>query len=212
MRKYGLLCILIFATSALLAQKMPKLGESREVVINTDEQFIVATVFGETLEMDVDDHVHYYWFSVNKITCTRGGYSGKLLHGRYTEYYPQNKNLKEMGEFRYGAKTGVWKTWYEHGELWTMCEWKKGRQHGDYQIFNSSGQLTSSGTFHKGYMHGLTTNFRNDSIVDQVWYENGQQMTTYPGGKKAFRKELRQSKGNFWERLKNTFRPRRKKV
>jgi antitoxin component YwqK of YwqJK toxin-antitoxin module len=65
----------------------------------------------------------YHWFASDTILITSGGFDGKLLHGTFKVFYP-NKNLKEEGEFEYGRKTGIWRSWATNGMLVEVVKWK----------------------------------------------------------------------------------------
>jgi len=75
----------------------------------------------------VIDSKKYYWYNGDSILITKGGISGRVLDGLYTEYFP-NKNLREKGEFVGGLKSGTWRYWNDEGELLATEKWKKGQK------------------------------------------------------------------------------------
>lgn len=89
---------------------------------------------GVTVQADIEpynsapkikNNVFYYWYNANQIHATQGGFSGQLLNGHYSSFYP-NKNLKEQGDFERGLKQGTWKNWNEKGELVGVINWNEG--------------------------------------------------------------------------------------
>jgi antitoxin component YwqK of YwqJK toxin-antitoxin module len=83
-------------------------------------------------EPKIKNDRYYYWYLRNIIHSTQGGYSGQLLNGHYTAFYP-DKNLKEEGDFKTGLKDGVWKTWNRKGDLTNVANWDEGIQVPDGQ-------------------------------------------------------------------------------
>ncbi len=67
----------------------------------------------------------YYWYNANQIHATQGGFTGKLLNGNYTSFYP-NKSLREQGDFEKGLKQGIWKNWDASGKLIKTSYWDEG--------------------------------------------------------------------------------------
>lgn len=107
----------------------------------------------------------YYWYSNNQIKITQGGYSGKLLHGSYNEFY-FNKNLKEQGRFEMGLKAGEWNSWNVQGILIEKTNFEKGVPHGNFYKYNGLGEVFEAGKYKNGSLDGkLTKYFGKDSTV-----------------------------------------------
>jgi hypothetical protein len=106
------------------SQRLPDYGINRIRLTQSDET-IVATIEPVSSNPSIKQNLLYYWYSANTIHHTQGGFSGKLLNGLYTAYYP-NKNLKEQGNFKKGLKDGIWKNWNEDGSFAKTCTWNNG--------------------------------------------------------------------------------------
>jgi antitoxin component YwqK of YwqJK toxin-antitoxin module len=120
-----IITILLFLLSgSVYAQKYPDLGLDKVRIVEPDK-VIVAEINPVSKEQSAKSDRFYYWYSSNKIHFSQGGYSGKLLNGLYSEFYP-NKNLKEQGTFKNGLKDGAWKSWNEDGTLNQISKWRKG--------------------------------------------------------------------------------------
>jgi hypothetical protein len=76
----------------------------------------------------------YYWYGNNQVHHTDGGFSGKLLHGKYESTYP-NGQLKISGTFRYGIKNGEWCQWYPDGKIKERMIFSDGSLHGNYTLY-----------------------------------------------------------------------------
>jgi hypothetical protein len=164
-----LLTVPIIAT----AQKGFELPSGQRVVLNYIDHVVYANILHEESKIHVNDNKYYYWYNANDIKITRGGYDGKLLHGNYTEYYP-NKNLKQKGEFKYGLKVGEWREWNISGEFDQISNWKKGVMHGRYRIYDTKGKLIKSGRYINGVLHGKQRTYMSDNTVQSLTYKKGE--------------------------------------
>jgi antitoxin component YwqK of YwqJK toxin-antitoxin module len=120
-----LLFFYLLISTTVIAQKMPDFGMNRVRIVEPD-RVIQLEVKPVTSEPGIKSDRLYYWYSSNKVHYSQGGFSGKLLNGQYTEYYP-NLNLKEQGIFKKGLKDGVWKSWNEDGTLHSEMKWHNGK-------------------------------------------------------------------------------------
>jgi antitoxin component YwqK of YwqJK toxin-antitoxin module len=118
MRKYIVILLILLAAQAK-AQNLKMDFEAehyKHTITFADHQLVFQLQpLKETLKF-TDPEKIYYWYSNNQIKTTRGGYSGKLLHGFYTDFYANN-SLKEQGRFKMGLKVGEWKAWSGEGLL-----------------------------------------------------------------------------------------------
>lgn len=123
MRKIFILLLFLFS-GHLYAQHLPDFGLYRARLTDS----------GKTIEAEYNPIEHppaiksnllYYWYNAGLVHSTQGGYSGRLLNGLFTEYYP-NRNLKEQGVFKKGLRDGLWKSWNKDGSLKQATNWQKG--------------------------------------------------------------------------------------
>ncbi|BAU54904.1 toxin-antitoxin system YwqK family antitoxin [Mucilaginibacter gotjawali] len=123
MRKLFILLLFLFS-GHLYAQKLPDYGLYRARLTDSGK-----TIEAEYNPIDhlpsIKSNLFYYWYNASRVHSTQGGYSGQLLNGLYTEYYP-NRNLKEQGVFKKGLKDGLWKSWNKDGTLKQATNWHKG--------------------------------------------------------------------------------------
>jgi len=117
------LCFLCFRA---FSQKLPDYGLNKVRIIQSDK-IIVAEIDPISSDPSIKPNLAYYWYSANAVHTTQGGFSGKLLNGQYSEYYP-DKNLKEQGEFKKGLKDGIWRSWNDDGTIAVMTSWKHGTE------------------------------------------------------------------------------------
>jgi antitoxin component YwqK of YwqJK toxin-antitoxin module len=169
MKKLILLLLLPFAVSA---QKMPDMGLNKVRITEADET-IVAEIEPVTNDIKMEDNKLYFWYSSNGVHSTQGGYSGKVLNGIYTVYYP-NKNLKEQGIFKKGLKDGIWKTWNESGKLTRELTWKKGTISGDFANYDDMGNLKQTGKYENNLLEGHSTLYLGKDSTKTIKYHRGQ--------------------------------------
>jgi hypothetical protein len=165
------ICFIAFLTVIMLqgsvvnAQSYKSALVSDKIIVNYNEHMVVAftkPVKNKPAYRDQD----FYWFSGQTINHTRGGYSGKLLNGKYEDFY-LNKSLKSSGWFNQGLKAGSWRNWDEKGNLTDEYSWSKGKKNGKYFKFDLSGKQTESGKYKNDLLNGKQT-LTQDSI--QVRY------------------------------------------
>lgn len=116
-----------------------------------------------------DEDKAYYWFKSGEIHTSRYGAGGFVLHKTYSKFYESNQ-LAEKGEFNYGLKDGVWKSWYKNGQLKEVLKWNKGEKHGDYITYSNSGVELEKGTFKRNHKVGTWVNLQTK---DTTVYKKG---------------------------------------
>ncbi len=130
--KYLLCVFALFITHIASSQKLPADGVNK-VRITLADKAIVAEITPLSSNPKPVASLWYWWYSAGTIHATEGGYEGKLLNGKYQEFYA-NKNLQEEGFFKKGLKDGCWKTWNFEGTLTETTFWKKGVQVSDKKL------------------------------------------------------------------------------
>ena len=90
--------------------------------------------------------VCYYWYRNGLLKFNIGNYTANLLHGKF-EKFDYKGNLCEKGNFKYGAKDGIWSYWEANGKVQKEEQWK-------------SGFLT------------LRRSVKNDTIVEEPYRDN----------------------------------------
>ena len=106
------------------AQNLPNSGFDKVRIVEHDK-VIQAELKPVTAKIHLKKDLFYTWYGANTIHSTQGGFSGRLLNGRYDEYYP-DKSLKAQGTYKNGLKTGPWKDWKEDGVLVQQKSWIDG--------------------------------------------------------------------------------------
>lgn len=119
----------------------------------------------------------YHWYGTQQVRTTMGGYSGRVLHGTYTRYYPSN-DLAESGSFKNGLKHGQWYSWYPNGLKQRESMWKAGEQSGPFRIWNEEGLLLEDGQMRQNRRQGKITAWNMDTGGYMLQYfDRGQEIT-----------------------------------
>jgi hypothetical protein len=124
--KYYLLLFFCLPGYVAIAQKLPDF-DMNKVRITLPDKIIVTGIEPTVSSIASKPKAFYYWYSAGAVHQTQGGYSGKLLDGQYSEYYP-DRNLKQQGNFKKGLKVGLWKNWADDGTLLSISRWKHGTE------------------------------------------------------------------------------------
>jgi len=128
----------------------------------------------------------YYWFANNAIHEQQGGFSGKLLNGRYEES-DKNHNLKQQGTFRDGLKDGTWKTWGDAGRLASIVTWESGVKTGKFTYYDSTGTERQSGRYDHDLLDGKVYYHTGTDSVKTILYKDGK---IVPAGKRTLLKRI----------------------
>lgn len=172
-----------------------------KVIVNLTESVVYASILPVKSKFQPRDDRYYHWFAVNDIKRTRGGYDGKLLHGVCKEFF-LNKNLKQVGKYRKGIKTGRWKEWYYNGEYKDITSYKKGLK-SKYTLYNEQGNITEKGNYKKGKLHGKLLRYQNSKVVERHTYKKGIELFPKPKkGKRNAKDSLSVANGESDKNLK----------
>ena len=164
-------CSMLYALAGY-AQKEIEIPVNHRVVINFQDHIVYADTLASERKFKPKSGKYYFWYNANDIKRTRGGYDGKLLHGSYTEFFP-DKNLRQKGLFRYGLKKGVWKTWYHSGEIQSVVRWRKGRMQGWFKYYDETGKLVKQGKHKDDLEHGKIDTFLSGGRRERNVYVHG---------------------------------------
>lgn len=179
----------------------PSKLKTQGIVVNLANETVQATMLTKPSTLKADNNKTYTWYNNQSLLETKGGYSGKLLHGPYTACF-LNKQLKEQGLFKHGLRHKQWKYWYPDGKLKEVITWKHGEKNGYYALYNDFGQLMARGNFKKDKLHGkFFTYGTNGAITEKKRYNNGNEVlksetiTENPDNEKpGFLKKLKHKK------------------
>ncbi len=132
----------------------------------------------------------YFWFKGGAIHSATSGVSGQLLNGNFKKFYHSNQ-LAEEGNYKNGLKVGLWKSWFENGNLKTTQYWKSGIQTGFCEIYDVSGSVLEKGNYKKGQKNGKWIFF---SSKDTIVYKRGLVYVPKPVLSKEEKQALKEKK------------------
>jgi antitoxin component YwqK of YwqJK toxin-antitoxin module len=113
----------------------------------------------------------YYWFASNQLKITQGGFSGKLLHGSYRDFYT-DASLKEQGQFNMGLKVGQWKQWTKEGNLIAQTTYLAGKPEGRFYKYEE-GRLVEEGFYRNGLVNGKLKKYMTKDSTQTSTYKHG---------------------------------------
>ena len=117
-----------------------------------------------------DDDKIYYWFKSGEIHHSVSSIGGFALHSSYIKHYKSNQ-LAEQGEFDYGLKNGIWKEWYENGQIKQTIEWRKGLKSGASISYDTIGSPIEKGIYRNNKKAGTSINLK---MKDTIRYKKGE--------------------------------------
>lgn len=101
--------------------------EGQNSVITSDEagnSFDFGILYKQ-INIRVNKNVCYYWYRNGILKYNTGDYTANLLHGKF-EKFDFKGNLREKGNFKYGAKDGNWSYWDAKGNTQKEEQWQSG--------------------------------------------------------------------------------------
>lgn len=176
-RNIAALLLFLFITgfasnSSSQTSEYTKILENQGITLHTDDNHKLVFHVKE-LKSRPNHEKTYYWYDARRIHISQGGYSGKVLHGTFTDYFP-NQSLHKKGVFKNGHKIGVWNDWNEQGELLKWSTWKKNEETGLYMIYDGVGNITESGTLSAGLKDGKIYHYSlSDSLPSLKYFNQG---------------------------------------
>ncbi|MCH2045459.1 MAG: hypothetical protein MK212_15180 [Saprospiraceae bacterium] len=155
-----------------LEKKYPP--KTREIILQAADTLTKVHIFIENPSIKVKESKTYHWCHHNQIFKNVGGWSGKLLHGKFEQFYGDDA-LFRQGLFKEGLKEGLWQTWYTNGELQLVERWKKGILQGSCEKYDKNGQLVETIHYQNGKLHGKVQKYVDGLPSQQILYRNGKE-------------------------------------
>ena len=183
-----------------------------EININSSDGYTKAIVASKKIKIKPNDNYTYYWYSYNKIICTKGGYDGALLNGDYVCFYANN-NLKEKGSFKRGLKKGKWISWYENGKIKEITYWSNSLKCGERKLYDENGNITLMEDYKNDKFNGTVIEYKSGKIATTKYYKNGVEYSpkTKEDSKKSENSSGNKDKQTIFDRIKRMLQPKSKK-
>lgn len=139
-------------------------SELQKKIIRNKEFDIECYVSLKTMKT-FENHKMYYWFKSGEIHKSLSASGGLVLHENYIKHYRTNQ-LAEQGRFNYGLKDGVWKEWFENGNMKSELIWSNGYRHGTYVAYDSFGNIETKGFYRNNMRSGRWINFKTKDTLN----------------------------------------------
>jgi len=72
--------------------------------------------------------------------------AGIQILDREVVYYA-NRHVKMDGDYKNELREGIWKAWYENGNLWSVGEYKEGKRNGEGIYYYDNGKKNIEGMY-----------------------------------------------------------------
>ncbi len=105
----------------------------------------------ETFVSGVKKGPYKIWYANGNLMKegTLVGFKGDKEDGLYKEYY-EGGELKYEYHYEKGRKVGTWKSWYENGQQWTQRIFKNNVLDGEVLVWDEGGVLTKRNVYQRG--------------------------------------------------------------
>lgn len=160
-------------------------------IVAADSVIRTTACYESKKQKPLPDYI-YYWCDAGKINHNLGGFTGKLLHGKY-EVLDNQQKLRVKGRFNYGIMTGEWIRWYPNGNIQTTSSYKNGTLQGKVKIYSPDGKPCSILNYKQGLLQGKSWYFQKDTTIEKK----------YRSGKEIVKNDPSKKKVCFLKRKKN---------
>ena len=171
--KLSILLCLFFSLAS--AQEMPFMAAKNRVLLHENDTLYQFYTAQTPLKSHIKLNRKYYWYKSDTILATQGSFSGKLLHGSFKSFYPNN-NLLQEGNYRYGLKEGTWKEWYPSGLLKSITKWKKKGRKGNYLEYTENSKKLRKGVIKNDLFTGTLWDYVSDGKIKKSIYVKGEKV------------------------------------
>lgn len=161
--KYIILVVLLLSCSSLISLAQQE-NDQRNITISVSDSVINTSILEKPMKRKILSSGTYYWYYAGKINHNQGGFSGKLLHGKY-ELFDNKHRLVTLGNFENGVKQDTWTWWRENGTIKESCYFRKGMLDGSLKTFDSSGQLLSDVNYKNNFIDGTARYYSKDTVI-----------------------------------------------
>ncbi len=178
-------CLILFSTfyTQVIAQKTVRVYYTREEIATLDS---VRAAFYLDLQMHGDTLYKYTEYSTSGIIRAEG-FANKAVpflqrHRNYSSYYP-NQELQSTGTYSSNVKVGIWRKFYQNGNVEEVGAWVKNIRPNEPPIRCEVVTYADS-TGHVEVMQGngsLTKYFPNGSVSEKGTYRDGLKDSVWVG-------------------------------
>lgn len=93
--------------------------------------------------------------------------------------YDKNHSLIGTCDLKDGKLEGEYKMFYPNGRLKTEFYMQYGKPNGLLRSYDEYGQLEAEKNYKNGFLHGIAKFYRNGMQVEEIVYENGNEVKSY---------------------------------
>lgn len=138
--------------------------EPRKVIITAPDTIIKTSIQNKAFTGKIIDSRTYFWYYAGRINQNQGGFSGKLIHGKY-EVFDNQQRLLTMGSFINGLKEGTWIRWNRNGKMQGSCSFNKGQMDGSLKTFTVTGNLLTELNYKNDLLDGKSRYYLKDTVI-----------------------------------------------
>ncbi len=100
-------------------------------------------------------------------------YQDDLKHGQEIGYARDGKTIVSSGDYINNQENGVFRNWFDNGQLRQELTWEKGKREGPLRAYNSDGTVHKIGTYSNDFLEGYYVQYLDGGIKDKGNYDKG---------------------------------------
>lgn len=200
--RIGLIAVSFFFFDSSFSQDITEYKKRRFTFhIEKPDTSTSFDVFAVNPNVHANQNASYSWYADGKVLETKGGFSGRLLDGRYVSYYG-NKNLRERGIYVNGRKEGKWMKWHSNGKISEVSSWRMGTKQGKYVVSDDMGRKMMSAHFRRDKLNGKVITYDKGAVLLKSKYRNGKEvLPKIPKDKRKSAAAPKSDKPSFFKSL-----------
>jgi len=138
--------------------------------------------------MCMAQYVHGQKYEIYKLDTINKTDAQNRKQGRWIYFFENTRHIEKEGIFENNSKIGIWKTWYQNGNLKTEINYVNNQPNGHARIYYENGKISEEGNWkntvwiggytyyhsngQKAYEWNFTENGKRTGI-QKYYYENG---------------------------------------
>ena len=98
---------------------------------------------------------------------------GDTPHGPFEDYYADGITIERTGNFYMGKKEGVFREYFESGQLSSTTRYKNDKKEGAFELYHNNGNLKETGYYKNDLLNGQFKFYDEDeNLVESRYFEN----------------------------------------
>jgi Uncharacterized protein conserved in bacteria len=192
MKKHSFLIFILLTLITRLSFCQSDNLNIRNIIVSIGDSLMKFNIKTKEPKIKIKAIYDYYWYYGGAINHNIGGFSGKLLDGKY-EVFDNQQRLRSNGYYTNGLKQGIWNRWYGNGNLELSMKYKNGKLFGEMKTYGITGILLSVQNYKNDMLDGKSFYYQRDTCIVKN-YSYGKEVIKKVKVKEKKAKDLKKQK------------------